>query len=100
VDIVVMPSLWYENSPNIILECFAHRTPVIASNLGGMAELVQHDENGLLFSPGNTQDLANQIQRLLDEPDVVRRLQAGIPPVKGLSQEIDELESIYADIIR
>ncbi len=100
VDIVVMPSLWYENSPNIILECFAHRTPVIASNLGGMAELVQHDENGLLFSPGNTQDLANQIQRLLDEPDVVRRLQAGIPPVKSLSQEIDELESIYTDIIR
>lgn len=100
VDVVIIPSLWYENSPNIILECFAHRTPVIASDLGGMAELVKHNENGLLFTPGNPQSLANQLQRLLDEPNLLSQLQTGIPPVKTLVQEINELETIYTQIAR
>ena len=55
LDIVVVPSLWYENSPNVILEAFAHRTPVIASNLGALPELVIDEKNGLLFEVGKAQ---------------------------------------------
>ncbi len=99
IDIIVVPSLWYENSPNVILEAFAHRTPVIASDLGGMAELVQHGENGLLFENGNPDDLARQLQRLLVEPDLLARLQTGIGPVKSVSMEIDELEAIYQKLL-
>jgi glycosyltransferase involved in cell wall biosynthesis len=95
LDVVVVPSLWYENSPNVILEAFAHGTPVIASNLGGMAELVEDGVNGLVFEPGNAGDLARQLRRLLTEPDLLQRLQAGIQPVKSVAQEMDELEAIY-----
>ncbi len=95
LDVVVVPSLWYENSPNAILEAFAYHTPVIASRLGGMAELVQHDRNGLLFETGDAADLARQIQRLLAEPDLLARLQAGIGPVRSTTEEIDELVAIY-----
>ncbi len=100
LDVIVMPSLWYENSPNVILEAFAHRTPVIASRLGGMAELVEHNENGLLFEPGDPSDLARQIRRLIAEPGLVERLCQGIRPVRSLRQEIDELESIYRRAVK
>jgi glycosyltransferase involved in cell wall biosynthesis len=57
VSQVVVPSIWYENSPNVILEAFAHRTPVVASDLGGMAELVEDGVNGLRFTPGDASSL-------------------------------------------
>jgi glycosyltransferase involved in cell wall biosynthesis len=98
LDVIIVPSLWYENSPNVILEAFAHRTPVIASNLGGMAELVLHEENGLLFAPGDPDDLARQLRRLIQEPQLLARLQGGISPVKNTSQEMDELEEIYHNV--
>jgi glycosyltransferase involved in cell wall biosynthesis len=98
LDVVVVPSLWYENSPNVILEAFAHHIPVIASNLGGMAELVEHGKNGLLFAPGDASDLANQLRRLVDEPQLLSQLRDGIGPVKTVAQEMDELEAIYQQV--
>ncbi len=99
LDVIVVPSLWYENSPNVILEAFTQRVPVIASNLGGMAEMVHHEGNGLVFEAGNAEDLARQLQRLCEEPGLLPRLQAGIEPVKSVSEEIDELEHTYLDLI-
>jgi glycosyltransferase involved in cell wall biosynthesis len=95
LDVIVVPSVWYENSPNVILESFAFGTPIIASNLGGMAELVQHGKNGLLFEAGNSFDLARQINRLIAEPTLLPSLQGGISPVKRIEQEVEELEKIY-----
>jgi glycosyltransferase involved in cell wall biosynthesis len=100
LDVIVVPSLWYENSPNVILEAYAHRTPVVASNLGGMAEMVRDGEDGLLFAPGNADSLARQLRRLIDDPSLLPRLRAGIEPIKSLAQEMDELEAIYRRVIR
>lgn len=100
LDVIVVPSLWYENSPNVILEAFAHRTPVIASNLGGMAELVQDNVSGLLFPPGDSHTLAKHIYRLIHEPGLLRRLTDQIPIVKTVNQEMDELEGFYYSILR
>lgn len=98
LDVVVVPSLWYENSPNSILEAFAHATPVITSNLGGMAELVRDGENGMLFAPGDSDDLARQIQCLLDDPSRLDRLRSGIQPIKSMAEEMDELEMLYNQV--
>jgi glycosyltransferase involved in cell wall biosynthesis len=95
LDVVVAPSTWYENSPLAIMEAQAARVPVVASDLGGMAELVQHDVNGLLFRLGDAEDLARQLQRLLDKPGLVDRLRAGIGPVRTVDQEMDEVGEIY-----
>ena len=95
LDAVVVPSIWYENSPNVIVEAFARQTPVIASNLGGMAELVQHEKNGLLFATGDAADLRRQLARLAQTPELLPRLRAGIEPVKTIAAEIDELEDLY-----
>ena len=100
IDVLVVPSLWYENSPNVILEAFAHRTPVIVSDLGGMAELVTEGRDGLRFAAGNAAALAQQLCRLIEEPGLLGQLQAGIQPIKTVAQEIDELEAIYQRVVR
>jgi glycosyltransferase involved in cell wall biosynthesis len=97
IDVLVVPSLWYD-FPLIIHEAFATKTPVIATNLAGMAEAVIHDINGLLFERGNVGDLAAQIKRVLEEPGLLERLREGIPPVKRIAEEVDELERIYLEL--
>jgi glycosyltransferase involved in cell wall biosynthesis len=95
LDVIVVPSVWYENSPNVILEALAHRTPVIVSNLGGMAELVRDGENGLHFIPNDPADLARVLQRLVEEPDLRARLRARHTPIQSVAEEMDTLEELY-----
>ena len=94
LDILVVPSLINENSPNVILEALAHHVPVIGSNMGGIPELVLNEENGLLFSPGDPEDLARKLKRFLIEPDLLNRLQSGIQPIKNTASELAELVDI------
>ena len=98
LDVIVVPSTWYENCPNVILEAFAHQTPVLATNLGGMAEMVTDGRNGLLFARGDAAGLAGKIQRLIAEPDLLPALRNGIPAVKTFPQEVAEIEAIYQRI--
>jgi glycosyltransferase involved in cell wall biosynthesis len=98
LDVLVVPSLWYENSPNSMLEAFAYKTPVIATDLGGMSELVEHGTNGFLFPLGDAGDLAHQLSRIITEPDLLRTLQKGIGPVRSVSAEMDHLEQIYQSV--
>jgi glycosyltransferase involved in cell wall biosynthesis len=100
IDVLVVPSLWYENAPLVIQEALAAGNPVIATDLGGMAEVVQDGINGLLFRRGNKDDLGRQLKRLIDEPDLLDRLRAGITAVKTMDQEVEELESLYGEVIR
>lgn len=99
LDLIIVPSVCYENSPNVILESFAYQTPVIAANRGGMAELVQDNENGLLFEAGNSMDLQDKIRRVVENPGLLQKLKTGIPPVKTVATEMDELEEIYGSLI-
>lgn len=64
-NIVVVPSIWYDNSPTVIYESFSHATPVIGSRIGGIPELIQDGFNGLLFEPGNVEDLKVKIEYLV-----------------------------------
>jgi len=99
IDILIVPSMWYENAPLVILEAFATQTPVIATDLGGMAEAVQHEVNGLLFKRGDVADLNKQLDRILHEPNLLTKLKEGIQTVKSVDQEILQLETIYTDLI-
>ena len=100
VDVIVIPSIWWENSPLTVHEAFLAGVPIIAADEGGMAELVLDGKNGLLFGPGNADDLAQQLSRLQDDPDLLPALQAGITPVRGVAQEIDDLAAIYETALR
>jgi glycosyltransferase involved in cell wall biosynthesis len=71
---VVLPSLWYENQPFSILEAFACGKPVVASNLGGMTELVAHEERGLLVRSGDVQALAQAMRWMVAHPTEARKM--------------------------
>lgn len=62
-DVTVVPSLCYENSPTVIYESFRAGVPVIASDIGGVGELITHGENGYLFEPGNVDALKEAIRQ-------------------------------------
>lgn len=66
--VVVFPSKWYETFGRVAVEAFAKGTPVIAANIGAIAELVDHGRTGLHFQPGNPQDLANCVDWALSHP--------------------------------
>lgn len=59
---LVMPSEWYEGFPMVIVEAFANSLPVIASNLGGLKEIISDRNTGLLFSPGDAEDLTRKVR--------------------------------------
>ena len=99
LDVIIVPSVWYENSPNVILEALAHKTPLIVSDLGGMAELIQDGVNGKLFEVGNADSLAEKIKRLYDDPDLLKKYRDGIKPVQTMAEETDLLESIYQNML-
>jgi glycosyltransferase involved in cell wall biosynthesis len=99
-DVLAIPSLWYENSPLVLLSAFALRIPVVASNVGSLADLIEHGKSGLLFEMGNADDLARQLRKLAEEPEQVKRLRAGIPEVRTIDDNIDELLDVYARLTR
>ncbi len=99
LDVLVVPSRWYENQPGVILEAFAVGIPVVATDVGGMSEFVRHEENGLLFERESVEDLARQLRRLGEEPGLIGRLRAGIGPVKTVEENVDELEVLYNTLL-
>ena len=70
----VVPSEWYENAPLSILEAYAYGKPVIASRIGGIPELVEDGRTGLLFEPGNAEDLRAKIEHLLTHPGETQKM--------------------------
>ncbi|QIL77541.1 glycosyltransferase family 4 protein [Hymenobacter sp. HDW8] len=71
---LVVASTWYEGMPLVVLEAFAAGTPVIASRLGGLGELIQHETNGLHFEAGNADSLITQAQRLCTDAELAATL--------------------------
>jgi len=72
--VLIIPSLCYETGPLTLFEGFACGLPVIASNLGSMAERVTHQQTGLLFNPGDAADLARQVRWAFEHPEAIETM--------------------------
>jgi glycosyltransferase involved in cell wall biosynthesis len=73
-DMLVFPSEWYETFGRVAVEAFAAGTPVIAANIGAVAELVEHGRTGLEFRPGDPEDLVTQVEWAMSHPAELRRM--------------------------
>lgn len=106
VDAIVVPSIWVENSPLVIHEALQARVPVITADIGGMAEYVRHEENGLLFSHRDPSALAQAMQRLADDPALASRLgargylQSDNGDIISIAEHVTDIERIYARMIK
>ena len=96
VDLLVVPSLWLENSPVVIQEAFAAACPVITSDKGGMGELVTHDKNGALFPMGDARALAGLLQEVGDHPHRIDTWRKGIDLPRSIEDDVTALEALYA----
>jgi glycosyltransferase involved in cell wall biosynthesis len=72
-DIVVVPSTWYEPLGIVVIEAMLHGKPVIASRSGGLPEMVEENVTGFLFEPGNAQQLAKLIIKLINSPNTIEK---------------------------
>jgi glycosyltransferase involved in cell wall biosynthesis len=72
--LLIFPSKWYETFGRVAIEAFACGTPVIAANLGAIAELVESGRTGLLFQPGNSADLIAKVSWLMAHPELMANM--------------------------
>ncbi len=100
---VVLPSEWYENAPLSVLEAYALGKPVIASRIGGLPELVEHDETGWLFEAGDADALAALLLHVRAMPDGMLRAAGERARAKVTSEfsprrYLDQVAAIYAEL--
>ncbi len=100
IDILVVPSIWYENSPLVIQEAFLAGIPVITSNIGGMAELVQDGKNGLTFKVGDVDDLRAKMELLLENPTRLNLIKPLRENVRSIQDDAQNILSLYKELLK
>lgn len=95
IDVLVVPSLWYENTPLVVYSAQAALCPVVASDFPGISEVIQDQVNGLLFDAGNVRSLTRKLSKLIDEPDLVTKLSMNSMQPKSTSAYVDELLEMW-----
>jgi glycosyltransferase involved in cell wall biosynthesis len=97
-DLLAVPSQWLETGPLVVLESFAAGTPVIGSDLGGIAELVTQGIDGWLVPASDRQAWANTIASL--QPETIAQFKQNISPVKTRQAVAEEMLQLYQSLMR
>jgi glycosyltransferase involved in cell wall biosynthesis len=97
-SLLVVPSLWYENAPLVIHEALASRTPLLVSDMGGMAELVEPGVSGYRFRMGDVDDLARKLAELLGDRARLDRLYASPVELPRVEEHCEEIERRYREL--
>lgn len=96
---LAVPSQWLETGPLVVLEAFAAGIPVIGSNLGGIAEWVQSEVNGLLVQYDDVEAWASNLSRLVSERGLWDKLRSGISPPPTMTHVARSMADVYTDVI-
>lgn len=106
IDMIVIPSLWWENSPLVLLRAMAHGIPGIVSDLGGLTEIVTNGHDGFTFSinrmnmwSGTPKELIQIIKKINANPEIINDLKENITSPPRIEEEAFEYECLYKSII-
>ena len=101
IDWVVVPSIWWETGPIVVMEAFQYGRPVICSDIGGMSEKVTDGVNGLHFRRRDPEQLADVMQRAAETPGLWDELRAGIPadPPRWMDDHVTILSDLYRRLL-
>ncbi len=100
VDVLVVPSLWWETFCLTIREGLLAGIPVVASDLGAMREALDGEQDGIFFRTGDPEDLRNKLKRLIDDDAYRGRFLNRGASVKSMTEYMEDLEDVYANAIR
>jgi glycosyltransferase involved in cell wall biosynthesis len=92
---LAVPSRWLETGPLVILEAFAAGTPVIGSKLGGIADLVRHEGNGLLVDAENIPAWAAALHRCAEDRGLLAKLRKGVDPPRSMMDVARDMAQLY-----
>ncbi|MCD4651001.1 MAG: CDP-glycerol glycerophosphotransferase family protein, partial [Candidatus Cloacimonetes bacterium] len=96
-DIAVVPSLM-ENYPLVVQEAFIHKTPVIATNVGGIPEVLINGKNGLMVEPGFAESLCEAMRKIIRQPELLKTFTANIKPVRRLKEDATQYNAVYEEL--
>jgi glycosyltransferase involved in cell wall biosynthesis len=102
-DVAIFPSLFYENAPAVILESFQAGTPVVGSRIGGIPEIIEGGYNGRLFTAGDSGELKEVLESLINSPAELERLSQGaLESVKkyDINRHVEKLVELYTEVKR
>jgi glycosyltransferase involved in cell wall biosynthesis len=102
IDVLVVPSLWLENSPLVIHEAFMAGVPVVGARIGGISELVDDGRTGLLYNPTSSSELAAALRLLVERREALGELRAEVlskPRVKSIEDDAREWEQAYVEVL-
>lgn len=99
IDMLAVPSRWFETGPLVVLEAFAVGTPILGSNLGGVAELVRHGTTGWLVPYDDIGAWAAAMTRLASDPALTQQLSAGIGPVRTVQDVAGDTLALYRRLL-
>lgn len=97
---VVIPSQWLETGPLVIYDAFEAGIPAIGSDRGGIAELLQHEYNGLLVRPDEPVEWLRAVTRLINEPALLERLSSNARTERTMAAVASEMASLYREVVR
>ena len=100
LDVLVVPTLWYETYSLIVQEAFAAGVPVVASHIGVLPDVVRDGIDGRLFPPGDADALHTILYELMNQPAQLAALRAARPPVMTMDDHAARLEAVYQEVTR
>ena len=101
-NVLVIPSICYDNSPLVIYESFSTGTPVIGSDIGGIPELVMEDYNGFLFESNNPESLKKKLVKVIKNKELLKKLEDNAfnsLPDNSMETMIDQIISEYTKLV-
>lgn len=96
IDVLVVPSLWFENTPLVVYSAQAAGVPVVASNFPGLSCALRDKVDGLLFAPGNVEELAGLLSELAALPSLLDELRKQVRPPKSITTYTSEILQLWA----
>lgn len=98
IDVIVVPSVWYENYPLVLHEASACNVPVIASNIGGMAEKIKDSITGFTFQAGHESDLKSKLKQIVENPEALNEIKQNLR--KSMLFLVEEEAYMYERLYR
>jgi len=98
-DVAVVPPIWHDNAPLVVLEALSAKKPIIGADIGGIPDFVQDGVNGLLFEPRNPSDLAEKMKKIIDSPQLVKIFRKNIKKQKTMKEHAQDLQQVYDKLI-
>jgi glycosyltransferase involved in cell wall biosynthesis len=98
VDLIVVPSIWWENSPVVIQEALRNRRPIICSDIGGMAEKVRDGIDGFHFPVGNSVALASLLLKIAERPGLLADFAGTIKSPATADEITDRYAQLYTSL--